>query len=82
MRVAQSIDLANAVLIFDEAHNVDSFLSDASSFELSTLDLTSAMSEIDRAVAVVERPEYTGDVSMDDLLILKGALLYSFLNGR
>lgn len=78
MRSAQNIKLENAIIIFDEAHNLDSFLMDAASFELSSVDLTSAMSEIDRAITIIEKPEYNGEMSTEDMLILKGAPTQSY----
>ena len=35
-------------VIFDEAHNVESSCEDASSFELTSIDIASFMSEIDQ----------------------------------
>ncbi len=41
----------NAVVIFDEAHNVEGVCSDSSSFELSARQLTDAIAELKRYAA-------------------------------
>jgi Rad3-related DNA helicase len=40
----------NAVVIFDEAHNLESFASESASFDLTTLDVAGCIAEIQRAV--------------------------------
>lgn len=40
----------NAVVIFDEAHNLESFASESASFDLTTTDIAGCMGEIQRAV--------------------------------
>lgn len=45
-RKAQNIDVANAIIIFDEAHNLESVCTEATSFELNTGDLTGTNAEI------------------------------------
>ena len=40
----------NAVVIFDEAHNLESFASESASFDLTTLDIAGCIAEIQRAV--------------------------------
>eukprot|EP00045_Choanoeca_perplexa_P015533 m.196481 g.196481 ORF g.196481 m.196481 type:complete len:1095 (-) comp17014_c0_seq2:50-3334(-) len=58
MRRSQKIDLKDSVVIFDEAHNVESSCEDASSFELTSIDIASFMSEIDQIlrIDVTDRP--------------------------
>jgi regulator of telomere elongation helicase 1 len=40
----------DAVVIFDEAHNLESFASESASFDLTTLDIAGCIAEIQRAV--------------------------------
>jgi len=40
----------NSVVIFDEAHNLESFASESASFDLTTLDIAGCIAEIQRAV--------------------------------
>jgi regulator of telomere elongation helicase 1 len=46
-RKAQGVDVNNAIIIFDEAHNVESSCGDATSFEISTTDLKRAVQEVE-----------------------------------
>jgi regulator of telomere elongation helicase 1 len=53
----------NSIIIFVEAHNLESFASDSSSFELSSLDIAGCILEIDRCVTMVQRQ---GNFTDDD----------------
>lgn len=44
----------NAVVIFDEAHNLESFASESASFDLTTTDIGGCIGEIQRAVNYVQ----------------------------
>ena len=44
----------NAVLIFDEAHNLESFASESASFDLKSTDIAGCVSEIQRALGYME----------------------------
>lgn len=44
------ISLENAVLIFDEAHNVESIASEAASYALTSADITGCVSEVDQFI--------------------------------
>jgi Rad3-related DNA helicase len=39
----------NAVIVFDEAHNVESVCSDASSFDITSKNIADAMQEVKRS---------------------------------
>ena len=52
------MDLSNCVLIFDEAHNLESLCSDASSIDLRATDITNALKEVASAMRLVEYGEY------------------------
>ncbi|XP_056130161.1 regulator of telomere elongation helicase 1 [Lampris incognitus] len=47
-RRAHSLDLKGAVIIFDEAHNVERTCEESTSFDLSPYDLASAISAVDK----------------------------------
>ena len=40
------LSMRNRILIFDEAHNIESVAEDGSSFKISTKDLKNALSEL------------------------------------
>ena len=49
-RGALNINLAQDILIFDEAHNVDKVCAEASSISFSTIEIAGAVSELDRCI--------------------------------
>ncbi|KAJ3273467.1 hypothetical protein HDV01_004387 [Terramyces sp. JEL0728] len=49
-REAQSINLSNAILIFDEAHNLESYCEEAYSFELTLSDIKQAITEMEHCL--------------------------------
>lgn len=49
------LDLTNSVLLFDEAHNLETACTEASSFEISTVDLNNAVREIKKRNIELER---------------------------
>lgn len=66
----------NAVIIFDEAHNLESFASESASFDLSTLDVSRCIQEISRALGYVEAfPEHETKIKKDNILRLKSIFL-------
>jgi regulator of telomere elongation helicase 1 len=42
-RDSLNLSLENSIIIFDEAHNIESFACDAASFDLSALDIARGM---------------------------------------
>jgi hypothetical protein len=48
-----NLDLAGSVLIFDEAHNLDSLCSDASSINLRATDLANAVREVETILRMI-----------------------------
>lgn len=44
----------NSVVIFDEAHNLESFASESASFDLSTTDISGCLAEIDRVINLLQ----------------------------
>ena len=71
------VDFTNAVLIFDEAHNLEEFASESSSFDLSSSDVAGCVGEVQRALQYLElNPEMGDGNSMkDNLLRLKKVFL-------
>jgi regulator of telomere elongation helicase 1 len=53
-RKSMGIDVDNAIIIFDEAHNVESSCGDAHSFDLSTLDLKKAQKEVEFCYKLID----------------------------
>ncbi|TPX69324.1 hypothetical protein SpCBS45565_g02527 [Spizellomyces sp. 'palustris'] len=68
-RKAQNIDIKNAILIFDEGHNLESSCGDATSFEMTAQDLSNCISEASRCVELASAP-----ASAQDFMILKELL--------
>ncbi|KCV69607.1 hypothetical protein H696_04026 [Fonticula alba] len=48
VRRSQRINLQNSIVIFDEGHNLEGFLSDAASMDLDGLAISGAVAELDR----------------------------------
>ena len=44
------LNLQGSVIIFDEAHNLESVCTDAASFDLTALDIAAAINEVDRCI--------------------------------
>ncbi|CAJ1943060.1 unnamed protein product [Cylindrotheca closterium] len=66
----------NAVIIFDEAHNLESFASESASFDLSTLDISRCIQEVSRALNYVENiPEQENKIKKENILRLKSIFL-------
>lgn len=66
----------NAVVIFDEAHNLESFASESASFDLSSKDIAGCMMEIDKALNLCEMyPDRFSFLKTDNLLRLKALFL-------
>lgn len=66
----------NAIVIFDEAHNLEGFASESASFDLTTKDIGGAMMEIDRVLTYLEAdPDRFGHIKRDHLIKLKSILM-------
>jgi regulator of telomere elongation helicase 1 len=58
----------NAVVIFDEAHNLEAFASESASFDLSNVDIAGCIKEMDRAMAYVQAdPNLKGSNNGDNV---------------
>ncbi|XP_023730407.1 regulator of telomere elongation helicase 1 homolog [Lactuca sativa] len=77
-RKSLSIEWANSILIFDEAHNLEGICADAASFDLPSSLLTSCISEAQNCVDLaVSRRDQSNDTSYnpDNFAILRALLL-------
>ncbi|XP_069025206.1 regulator of telomere elongation helicase 1 isoform X2 [Embiotoca jacksoni] len=63
-RRAHNIELSGAVVIFDEAHNVEKTCEESTSFDLTPYDVASAISAVDRLLS--EQAKETGHGNADD----------------
>lgn len=60
----------NAVIIFDEAHNLESFASDSASFDLSSTDIAGCIAEVQKAVNYLQAmPDV--NLKLDNMLKMK-----------
>jgi len=71
----QNIDLKNSVIIFDEAHNLESFCNEATSFEITSTDIAQSISEVDTCMKLSKELDYDGTYSVEEFTILKSVLL-------
>ena len=54
LRQTNSVDLQNAIILLDEAHNVEKTCEEAASFELSTYDLANAQADCDECHKILK----------------------------
>uniref|UniRef100_A0A669CD85 Regulator of telomere elongation helicase 1 n=1 Tax=Oreochromis niloticus TaxID=8128 RepID=A0A669CD85_ORENI len=65
-RKVHSIDLNGAVVIFDEAHNVEKTCEDSTSFDLTPYDVASAIDAVDRLLVEQSKEiSHRGSVNVD-----------------
>uniref|UniRef100_A0AAY4ER25 Regulator of telomere elongation helicase 1 n=1 Tax=Denticeps clupeoides TaxID=299321 RepID=A0AAY4ER25_9TELE len=64
-RRAHNIELKGAIVIFDEAHNVEKMCEESTSFDLTPYDLTSAMQAVDRLLLEQAKDLGKGDAPED-----------------
>lgn len=71
------VNWENAILIFDEAHNLESFASESASFDLSAIDIAGCINEVTRAIGYMKAMPELGDdsVKVDNLIKLKSIFL-------
>ncbi|KAE9588051.1 putative DNA helicase [Lupinus albus] len=77
-RKSLQLSWSNSVLIFDEAHNLESICADAASFDLPSWLLTACISEAQTCIGLsIERREKSNDKSQnpEDFALLKALLL-------
>jgi regulator of telomere elongation helicase 1 len=80
-RASLNIDLRDAVVIIDEAHNLESVCADAASFDLTALDIANCIREVQVCINAALSPEAQAGASVapqvpaEDLARLKAVLL-------
>lgn len=72
-RKTTSINWRNAVVIFDEGHNLESFASEASSFDLTSTDLGGCILEIQKVINLSS--EMSESLSLENVVKLKAIFL-------
>jgi regulator of telomere elongation helicase 1 len=66
----------NAVIIFDEAHNLESFASESASFDLSNQDVAGCVLEVQRALNYMQAmPDQNSELKTENVLKLKAIFL-------
>lgn len=66
----------NAVVIFDEAHNLEAFASDSASFEFSSTDIAGCVSEVQKGINYVQAmPAIAISLKLENLIKLKALFL-------
>jgi regulator of telomere elongation helicase 1 len=65
----------NAVIIFDEAHNLESFASESASFDLSSMDIGGCIQDLSRAMGYIETLG-SSSIKPESIITLKGLLLH------
>eukprot|EP00158_Paraphelidium_tribonemae_P007203 Partr_v1_DN28152_c0_g1_i2_m55324 putative helicase 1 len=71
-RASQHIDLKNSIIIFDEAHNLESICSEATSFEITPLDIATSIEELDSCKSTASESDVpSARIEVIKLLLLK-----------
>ena len=66
----------NSIVIFDEAHNLESFASESASFDLSNVDIGGCIMECTKAANYVQaQPELKDRINLDNIIRLKALFL-------
>uniref|UniRef100_A0AAX7VKW7 Regulator of telomere elongation helicase 1 homolog n=1 Tax=Astatotilapia calliptera TaxID=8154 RepID=A0AAX7VKW7_ASTCA len=86
-RKALSIDLNGAVVIFDEAHNVEKTCEESTSFDLTPYDVASAINAVDRLLVeqskeISHRDSVSEDVNVESLSSGKKTFAYTHVPNR
>ncbi|XP_076022253.1 regulator of telomere elongation helicase 1 isoform X2 [Genypterus blacodes] len=66
-RRAHNIDLKGAIIIFDEAHNVEKTCEESTSFDLTPYDLASAINSVDKVLAEQAQEASRGDAFSEEV---------------
>uniref|UniRef100_A0A8P4GAH3 Regulator of telomere elongation helicase 1 n=1 Tax=Dicentrarchus labrax TaxID=13489 RepID=A0A8P4GAH3_DICLA len=79
-RRAHNIELNGAVVIFDEAHNVEKTCEESTSFDLSPYDVASAVNAVDRLLVEKAKDVCHGDSATEDFnCLLSFYICFSFI---
>lgn len=69
-----NLDLNGAIVIFDEAHNVENSCGEASSTEISSVDLLKCIKEVEQCKSLLSMGHYLGSVNAACLAETEGSL--------
>ena len=76
IRKSQNIILKNAIVIFDEAHNIEKVCEEAFSFELTSTDIANCIGNCDLVIErIVDEASGENDLSKEDVVIMKSIFL-------
>jgi regulator of telomere elongation helicase 1 len=65
-RISQKVEIENAIIIFDEGHNMESSCTEAYSFDLTVRDLVGIAEELDHVIGVLkEFEEFKSSVGIE-----------------
>ena len=78
IRKSLNVNLNDAVLIFDEAHNLEGICADAASFDFSAGELAACVREVQHAIDIASKQGNSGEVKIEELAQLKGTA-YNYL---
>ncbi|CAG8526701.1 10742_t:CDS:10 [Paraglomus brasilianum] len=70
-RKAQNIDVNNAIIIFDEAHNLEGCCCEATSFEMTSSEITGSLEEVQYCMTETLSP---GNINSKDFELLRDVL--------
>ena len=74
-RRAQNIDVSNAVIIFDEAHNLESSCNESTSFDISSYEIATAIHEVDGVKWIINHSLDEEELTEDCLDVLKSKFI-------
>eukprot|EP00978_Attheya_sp_CCMP212_P014617 scaffold37345_cov53-Attheya_sp.AAC.1 len=73
----KDVKFEDSIIIFDEAHNLESFASDSASFDLTAVDIAGCIGEVARAIGYMQAHSEAGGTKsmLDNLIKLKSIFL-------
>ncbi|OZJ04668.1 hypothetical protein BZG36_02880 [Bifiguratus adelaidae] len=74
-RRSQNIKVKNSIIIFDEAHNLETTCGDATSFDLTPTDMFNIINEAQLCRDIAARPNFKGDYDAEDFEMLKALMM-------
>lgn len=74
------VNFENSIIIFDEAHNLESFASESASFDLNSVDIAGCIMEVSRCIGYIQSSSESNgndgnNMSMGNMLRLKNIFL-------
>lgn len=72
IRKSLNLNLEDAVIIFDEAHNLEGICAEAASFDFSAGELAACLRETQQAIDIISNKGFNGEIDLEELSQLKG----------